>query len=308
MILAAGLGTRLRPLTYHIPKPLFPVLNQPLVERLCLSLEAQGFQRIFINTFHLFESIEAWHAGFRPRSSEVILVREPELLGTGGGIQNVFVTCCNRDLPLLVINGDVVTDMNLKLLYEMHLENQKDAQVLATMVVHSRAPWNKLLVKEGYVRSFSHAGSNALAFTGISVLSPGFMESIPGGPGSVISALEAGMELGGRVRAVMAGDISTAPDRSWIWEDMGTPEGYINAHEKLIGQRGVAVIGRNAVVADDFAWQEWVCIGRGAVIKEQTELSRCVVWEDSVIPAVSSLKNCIVTPFGIVKAEYDRGA
>ncbi len=310
MILSAGLGTRLRPLTFHIPKPLFPVLNQPLVERLCLSLEAQGFRRIFINTFHLSEHIEAWHSGFRPDHARVILVKEPELLGTGGGIQNVFACCCNRDMPLLVINGDVVTDVSLKQLYEIHRENEQHTGLLASMVVHSREPWNKLHVKNGFVSSFRHEGSDALAFTGISVLSPAFMKNIPSGPGSVIAALEAEMARGGRVKAVMASEIATTRDRGWIWEDIGSPSGYINAHEKLICRLSGshAVIDSDSLVADDFVYKEWVCIGRHAVIGPHTALERCVVWEDAVVPQGSFFKNSIITPYGSLDAGQGVGA
>jgi len=307
MILAAGLGTRLRPLTLHIPKPLFPVLNQPLVERLCLSLQAQGFSSVFINTFHLGELVQEWHSGFMPDSMNVSLVREPELLGTGGGIRNVFAHHCLRDTPLLVINGDVVTDISLKRLYDVHTGNAADTgdRLLASMVVHSREPWNKLHVQDGYVLSFSHEGPDALAFTGISVLSPHFMKKIPQRPGSVISALMTEMERGGRVRAVMAGEVASSGDGAWIWEDIGTPEGYLMAHEALIG----SVPGRERIVAAHeaglpagFRTGEWVCVGGDAVIGEDVFLSRCVVWPGSVVPAGARFENSIITPYGFVEA------
>ena len=301
MILAAGLGTRLRPLTYHIPKPLFPVMNRPLVERLCLTLGAEGFTTIFINIFHLAATLEKWHSGFTGCSSEIVPVRERELLGTGGGIQNVFLRYARGGEPLLVINGDVVTDISLKKLWNLHCESHDDC--LASMVVHSRKPWNKLEVRDGFITSFSHDGDDALAFTGISVLSPGFMASIPEGPGSVIDSLVAGMERGGHVRAIMAGDVASVPDK-WIWEDMGSPPGYLAAHEALIRESGAGgvVVADYAEVAPDFRCGDWVCIGSGAVIGKGTELNRCVVWPDTVLSPGVSIENAIITKFGIVEA------
>jgi mannose-1-phosphate guanylyltransferase len=301
MILAAGLGTRLRPLTYHIPKPLFPVMNRPLVERLCLTLEAEGFSTIFINIFHLAASLERWYSRFTGCSSEIVPVRERELLGTGGGIQNVFTRYVRSDEPLLVINGDVVTDISLKKLWNLHCESHDDC--LASMVVHSRKPWNKLEVRDGCITSFSYDRDGALAFTGISVLSPGFMASIPEGPGSVIDALVAGMERGKYVRAIMAGDVARAPGK-WIWEDMGSPSGYLAAHEALIRESGSSgvVIADYAEVAPDFRCGDWVCVGRGAVVGEGAALNRCVVWPDAVVSPGTYIENAIITPFGTVEA------
>ncbi len=301
MILAAGLGTRLRPLTFHIPKPLFPVLNQPLVERLGTSLAAQGFSRIFINTYHLAESMESWHAGFRSGSATITLVREPELLGTGGGIRNVFSRCARRDMPLLVINGDVVTDIDLKRVWDLHC-SKRDTP-LASMVLHSRSPWNKVRVQDGSVLSFEYHGGDALAFTGISVLSPGLMANIPEGPGSIITAIETAMVSGGEVRAIMAGDVSVQAGR-WIWEDVGTPAGYLMAHERLIDRdlaQSRCVVADDAVLPQSFRVGEWVCIGNRAVVEEDVRLDRCVVWANSVVPAGTRAQSCVFTPYGVLR-------
>jgi NDP-sugar pyrophosphorylase family protein len=175
MILAAGLGKRLRPLTLQTPKPLFPVLNQPLIERLVLQLQNFGCFTVFINSFHLNEKLFAWQAGLQSDIGEVVLVKERELLGTGGGIENVFRTCAARDTSLLVINGDIVTDLDLRRLWDIHMSHD---DTLASMVVHYREPWNKIRVDSGFITSFTHDGDDAVAFTGISVLSPRFLAGL----------------------------------------------------------------------------------------------------------------------------------
>ncbi len=301
MILAAGLGTRLRPLTFHTPKPLFPVLNQPLVERLCISLRQQGFSQIFINTYHLSHVLEQWYAEFVSEFSGLHLIREPELLGTGGGIQNVFARYARKDQPLLVINGDVVTDIDLRQFWECH-SSSVDGSLLASLLVHPMPPWNKLEVRDGFVLSFAYTKKDALAFTGISVLSPMFMATIPQGPGSVIAALQSGIEAGGHVRAVMAGHVLARDGGDYIWEDMGTPAGYLRAHGRLIKGAGACILGHGVTLAKDFVCKDWVCIGACASIGQGVRLDRCVVWADTHVPAGTCAKGCILTPYGVLCA------
>ena len=137
MILAAGLGTRLRPLTYHLPKPLFPVLNIPSVKRILYELKAAGFKRVVINACHLanllIDSISRWNL-----DQEITLVKEPFLLGTGGALKNALP--CFKDGPVLLINSDVVTDIDLKAVFEAHCRRHP----IATMVLHDRPLFNSI--------------------------------------------------------------------------------------------------------------------------------------------------------------------
>ena len=119
MILAAGFGKRLRPFTKNIPKALFPLAGQPLLDIIISSLQDSGFEEIIINTHHLHQKIDSFIAQ-QKYTIPVYTRYEPVILGTGGAIKNVADFW--DDNPLLVINCDIVTDIDLKKVYDFHLK------------------------------------------------------------------------------------------------------------------------------------------------------------------------------------------
>ena len=118
-VLGAGLGTRLRPLTDDLPKPLVPIIQKPLLTFALDQLAAAGVQRFVINTHHLPEAFEKLFASGNYRGRPVQLSHEPILLETGGGIKNAEALI--RHAPFVVYSGDVLTDLPLAPLFEEHL-------------------------------------------------------------------------------------------------------------------------------------------------------------------------------------------
>jgi mannose-1-phosphate guanylyltransferase len=123
MVLAAGLGTRLRPLTFEIPKPMVPVLDRPVMAHIVGLLERQGFDELIANLHYFPEAIKGYFG------DRLTWVYEEELLGTAGGVRNV------RDFfgddPVVVVSGDALTDMDLNGLVERH----RSAGGIATLTV-----------------------------------------------------------------------------------------------------------------------------------------------------------------------------
>ncbi|PXF55462.1 MAG: hypothetical protein C4B58_14880 [Deltaproteobacteria bacterium] len=142
MILAAGLGTRLQPLTFHLPKPLFPVLNRPLLHRLLDQLEDAGFKKIVINCSHLAHLVLE-NVGSYKAKAEIVTLVEPSLLGTGGALRNALPHISENE-PLLVINGDVVTDLDPDRVVNLHQHHGAKA----SLVVHKKEPWNNVAVTD----------------------------------------------------------------------------------------------------------------------------------------------------------------
>ncbi len=301
MILAAGLGTRLRPLTGYLPKPLFPVLNEPLIQRIACTLCSSGFFNIYINLYHLGHMVEQrlcrnCHACANARPM-VRMLHEDRLLGTGGGIANIFHKIAIPQ-PMLVINGDVVTNLDLEALWQYHLAHPDSA---ATLVLHKRDPWNKVGVSGEFVTSFEDKGPGSLAFTGISVFSEQFLSSLSVGPGSRIDALSRAMGAGAKVRWVHGPDFSTLKGaKTWIWEDIGSPPGYLMAHERLMESMGSSFVGPPGVETMIECRGGWVCMGRDIEVEENVSLERCVVWPRSVLKAGSSFKDTVITPYGML--------
>jgi mannose-1-phosphate guanylyltransferase len=121
MVLAAGLGKRLRPLTFELPKPLAPVANRPVMEHILALLERQGFGEVIANLSHLGEQIRERFGDGSAHGLELSYSEEPELLGTAGGVRNVFefLTGGEGD-SFLVISGDALTDIDLTSMRAFH--------------------------------------------------------------------------------------------------------------------------------------------------------------------------------------------
>lgn len=223
MILAAGLGTRLRPYSAHTPKPLFPVDGEPLIDRIVRQLARAGVEAVMVNTHHLHERMVRHFEG-RRFAVPVSLIHEPEILGTGGALRNVAAFWGAE--TLLVINADVVTDIDLRAVAAAH----ERRQAAATLACIDHPAVNTVLIDPGgRILGFApddrcdgNAAARRLTFTGVQVISPVFRKFLPAaGAGSSIDAYRAMIRAG---LPVMAWDAGTAQ-----WIDTGTPARYRSA-------------------------------------------------------------------------------
>jgi len=233
LILAAGFGIRLLPFTKNTPKALFPVSGRPLLDTIILNLENAGCKAIIINTHHLYKEIDSYLA--RKKYAIPVITRyEPEILGTGGAIKNVGDFW--DDNPFMVINSDIVTDINLKKVYDFHLNHKHPA----TLVLHDYPRFNTVSINKNDFITYFHettplpshpsSGSNfyqpgetgKLTFTGIQVLDPQVLELIPDNIFS--SSIDIYRELISQNKKVCA-----FISKKYYWKDIGSPERYIEA-------------------------------------------------------------------------------
>jgi NDP-sugar pyrophosphorylase family protein len=220
LILAAGHGTRLRPHTNHIAKPLFPVAGHPVIDITIRRLIDQGITAIIINVHHLHWQITDY---IRQQQYPVPVVtrHEKDILGTGGAIKNVADFL--GDAPFLVVNSDIITDIDILAVAGFHRRHRP----AATLVLHDHAAFNKVLVDNKY-NIVSFAGQNAspgpdircLAFTGIQIIDPMIMDFIPDNRGEVssIDVYEKIISKGHALKAYVA--------ENHYWMDIGTPENF----------------------------------------------------------------------------------
>ena len=288
MLLAAGFGTRLRPYTLIRPKPLFPILNVPLLHILLDKLVAVGCGKVVVNCHHLAEQIEAAVVG-RP---EVILQFEPEILGTGGSLRKALPLFDNG--PVLVMNGDIYHNIDVHGLLDYHLKNDH----LVSMAMHDYPRFNTVQVSNGRVVSFAGQESGiegeTLAFTGIHVLDKNVIARIP----------EAGffhiIELYKRIAAV--GKVGSLRVDGSFWRDIGTPGDYLDLHHELLCHQEPGLtaprwcVSKDARVAEDVVLNDWGAIGPGARICSGAVLSRCVVWDGAFVGSGQQLAGTIVCP------------
>lgn len=138
MIFAAGLGTRLRPLTDHMPKALVPVAGRPMLEHVILKLKAAGFTEIVVNIHHFGQQIiDFLRANGNFGLTVHISDERGELLDTGGGIKKA-ASFFRGSEPFLVHNVDILSDTDLKKLYDFHLRSGNDATLLVSLRETSR--------------------------------------------------------------------------------------------------------------------------------------------------------------------------
>jgi len=227
MLLAAGLGTRLRPLTDHTPKALIEVGGVPILERIALRLVDAGADRLVINVHHHAEQIDRYVAERGGWGVEVVVSREPDQpLETGGGLLHARHLLRN-DAPFFLHNADILSDLDLGALYGAHLA-RPDA--LATLAVMER-PTSRFLLfddlglfgradeRNGFeVRARPAVGAETrLAFGGVHVISPAIFPLLT--ETGAFSILDPYLRLAGEGRAVLPFRVDGAE-----WLDIGKPE------------------------------------------------------------------------------------
>lgn len=224
MILAAGLGTRMRPLTDHCPKPLLDVAGKPLIVRHIERLAAAGFVDIVINTAHLGHMIEAalgtgdaW--GVRIRYS-----REAQPLETAGGIVNALPLLGEE--PFLLLNGDIWTDVPLSDLRECLQTPYLAHLVLVTNPEHH--PCGDFVLQESRVQP--RAENIGLTFSGVSVLHPALFTAFRARAGAAFPLRDV-------LLPAMAEQHVSGEHYLGYWLDVGTPQRLQQLVEKLIEER-----------------------------------------------------------------------
>lgn len=300
MILAAGLGTRLRPLSDEIPKPVVPVLGRPLCGHAIEFLRGFGAEAFLLNLHHVPEAVRdrvtSWVSGRFP----VEFLFEPEILGTGGGIGNAREFL--RKGTFLAANSDAVARFPLGEALARHRENG----ALATLVlfpVRSKRYTPVRVREDGRIAGFG-AGAPAGAFegfyTGHLIAEPALLDRIPRGRPSCI------------VRDTLAPLISRgAPVFAFLSDgvflDFGTPADYLAGTLSLLaeieGGKGArsfvhpgALIGKGAAIGPDAIVEEGARVGDDAAVR------RAIVWPGAVVPPGTRIENGILTPRGFVPA------
>lgn len=220
MILAAGFGTRLRPLTEHTPKPLLPVGGRPLIDRILQQLKDAGLCDIVINLHHHPEQIRRHIGNGSQYGVEVTYSEEQTILGTGGGIKQAASFFQGKDF--LVINGDIVSDIDLRALIAAHTDNA--VSTLAIRTLHQGESYTPLDVgPDGTLRGF---GRGTHHYTGIMIGTSRLLDQLPPEDPSELArdGWQPLLAHGARIRTYT---------HTGYWNDIGTPERYAAAHQYM---------------------------------------------------------------------------
>ncbi len=329
-LLAAGFGTRLRPLTLHRPKPLVPLLGLPLLDQAVGLLLRHGLRSAVVNAHHLPEQIEAWAAA-REDIDLRVSVEAPEILGTGGGLRAAMAHLAD---PFVVVNGDILSDVDLAAL---RAAVPVGGAAMALRTLRPGEPYGvvagdgarvvdlvglAVAEPEGPVDRGTH-------FTGVHAMSLAALSLVPAaGPACVVRTAYQALVPERRVAAL--------PHRG-LWFDLGTPAAYLRANLAAVagelvlpmdpwprcgwGHDGTREhgspeaiarapsarveppfwIGPGAELGPDVVLGPRCVVGAGARLRAGARARDAVIWDGVEIPAESWLMSAIAHDGGALE-------
>jgi NDP-sugar pyrophosphorylase family protein len=238
MILAAGLGSRLRPLTNDRPKALVEVAGRTLLEIALARLRAFGVSEVIVNVHHFADMVVAYLKAHDNFGMRIEVSREDALLDTGGGLKKAgwfFLEDSKREEPFLLHNVDVISTIDLERMVQSH----KQSKALATLAVQKRETSRYLLFDEQLQLCGRRAGrdqkpeiarpsqrTQALAFSGIHVISPRLLGKMT--EEGVFSIMTSYLRLAGQGESIVAFRAD-----EYYWRDLGKPADLQQAAQDL---------------------------------------------------------------------------
>jgi dTDP-glucose pyrophosphorylase len=212
VVMAGGRGTRLRPLTDELPKPMIRVAGRPILERIVLQLVGFGIRRVFLSINHLGAQIESHFGDGRAHGCSIEYLREDRPLGTGGSLSLLQPAPTE---PLIVMNGDLVTEADLGAMLDFHAARGQVATIGVRRYCHT-IPFGCLELDDDLVTSIEEKPNVVRAVNaGIYVLDPSVVARVPREPIGLPSVIERCFELRETVRAFEI-------EADWI--DIGRPD------------------------------------------------------------------------------------
>lgn len=314
-MLAAGLGERLKPLTYTRPKALVPVANKPVIVRLLELTSSYGIGETIINLHSYPEDIKNLLGNGNWWNTHIYYSYEPELLGTAGAIKKAEKFL--EGDKFILINADIVTDIDIGKAIEFHESNNARA-TLILKEPHLDSDYEKIGVSsDGRILKDKIPGDEIKVgvYTGIGVFESSVIEMIPEGNSSLLESVLIPLAKEGSIYAYFT-------DRYWM--DIGVIERYIQANKDLLS--GKAHIPIDGKLISDNLWidisaqidlsveiEEPALIGKGASIEKGAkigpyavigkhcnigpgvEISHSVLWDKCNVGARSSINNSVIT-------------
>lgn len=218
MILGAGLGTRLRPLTDSIPKPLIQVGDRAIIDYSLELLSRSWIADVVINLHHLGKMIKKYVGSGAGYNLRVQYSEEPEILGTAGGIKMVEEFFGNE--PFVVINGDIITDVNLTALTAHHIKSGSEI-TLVLRPIEKGENYTPVLEEDGRVVEF---GSGDLMYAGVQIINPSALRFIKKGEFS-------NLVQDVYIPVIKSGSRISSYIHDGFWIEVGTPDLLMKAQQ-----------------------------------------------------------------------------
>lgn len=259
MVLAAGYGKRLFPLTQWMPKPLVPLTREPILFHLFSKLKKAGIRKTVINTHHLGRQIKSFVESYHdPDMGPLHICHEEELLNTGGGLKNA-ANHLKKTPFFLVHNSDILSDMDLNLLMRKHQESG----ALVTLAVREAGANNILIGANGHLLDcrglLNRAGDGStrhVTYLGVAAYSAAFLENLPEGPSDLVDTW---VDLISR----QPGSIQTIDMERGYWNDLGTFDAFFDAQRVIIDSDMLPLSDSAKALVEQGSNRRYYRLGRG---------------------------------------------
>jgi mannose-1-phosphate guanylyltransferase len=309
VLLVGGEGTRLRPLTETIPKPLLPFMNRPFLDHVLDRLAEHGVDEVVCSSSYLESEFTAFLESRQGRAPDVRWINERSPLGTAGAIAGARE---RLDGTFLALNGDILADLDLRGLVEEHRARRAVATIALHPVSDARPFGLVETDQQGRVMAFrekpgSEVPGNINA--GVYVLEPEALDSIPSGEPVSIEreAFPALIASGARVQAFLA---------EGYWRDLGTPQDYLEGHLDALSGRIAAyqevdrpLVAPSARVDPASDVRAGVVLGERTRVGPGTRVDRSVLHAGALVEEGALVEDSILGPGSTVGSQAEvRGA
>ena len=292
-VLGAGLGTRLRPLTDELPKPLVPVFGKPLITFAFDHLLSSGVREFVVNTHRLSEQFRAEFSNARYHGAAINFIHEPVLLGTGGGIRNALPALAPE--PFIVYSGDVLTDFELEPLVAEHFR----ARNAVTLALRKTEFEPSIRLRDRRITEIVSGirDDDAYDFANVSIWQAELARELPREPSSFIPSVRSAIERGEKI-----GGLAVADGQ---WFNIGSPAQYLEVHRRIDnsnwrprfaveqGEWPVRV-APDSKIATSAELRGFYSISNGCVVGEGARIEDTILWPGAQIASRSYLCRCIV--------------
>lgn len=319
MILAAGVGSRLDPLTRNVPKPMVPIVNRPVMEYLIELLARHGFNEIMVNLHYLGDQIASYFGDGSSWGVRIHWAYEDQLWGDAGSLKRAEDFF--RDETFLVIGGDDLTDMDLSRLIKTH-RDKKALATIALSIVDDPSEYGIVLMnEEGRITRFLEKPKGEVIFsntanTGVYVFEPEIFELIPHdvfylfGKQVFPMLLEQRLPLYGHLTAAYWRDVGNLKVYQQTHRDM--LEGRVKARIALTEVRKFVWMGKNVEIdpSAEIAYPvaignnvrilagarvlEHTVIGNNCAVEEGATIQNSILWDGAVVMRNTHLERCVV--------------
>ncbi len=316
LLLVGGMGTRLRPLTDGLPKPMVPVMGKPLLARTLQTLKRHGVDEIVLSTCYKSEAIRSYFKDGSDFGLKIHYVDEDFPLGTGGAIKN-----CEKyfDDSFFVLNADILSNIDFSGMMRYHKRKKADITIAVTRVANPSAYGVIEYDKNSFVTSFREKPKKILSHyinAGIYIFEPKVLRQIPSGQKiSVEREVFPGVLENKQKIAVYKGchywiDIGTLRKYAMVHRDGFTgryqlPEVnfrqraiYSQLNAKISGSatlRGPVYLGAGAQIGDGAIVGPHVVVGNNSIIGNKCAISYSVLWDNIHVASGVKMDECIVT-------------